>query len=83
MILCTSINVYFNLICINIFFHFIFNNLYNTTRISIRTKGGIIHLNKTDVAAFSEGIRGPGVGVEETTVRPTELQSEYQTRYHL
>lgn len=81
--LCTSINVYFNLICINIFFHFIFNNLYNTTRISIRTKGGIIHLNKTDVAAFSEGIRGPGVGVEETTVIPTELQSEYQTRYHL
>jgi len=65
------------------YFHFIFNNLYNTTRISIRTKGGIIHLNKTDVAAFSEGIRGPGVGVEETTVRPTELQSEYQTRYHL
>lgn len=29
------------------------SNLYNTTVISIRTKSGSIHLNKTDGAAFS------------------------------
>lgn len=37
IVLCTSIIVYFNLICINIFFHFIFN-LYNTTIISSKNE---------------------------------------------
>lgn len=48
-------------------FYFIFlnsSNLYNTTVISIRTKNGSIHLNKTDGAAFSAEKSGSEFGTE-------------------
>lgn len=49
--LCTSINVYFSLLLHqHIFSSFLSSNFYYTSIISIRTKSGRIHLNKTNFA---------------------------------
>lgn len=56
--MCTSIHVYFSLLCINIFFmYFLPSNLQYTSIISIRTKSGRIHLKKTNFAAIIEKTR--------------------------
>lgn len=72
--LCTSINVYFSLLLHqHIFSSFLSSNFYYTSIISIRTKSGRIHLNKTNFAAIIEKTRE--MRFQDTTVwRTTEFQ---------
>lgn len=82
--LCTSINVYFSLLLHqHIFSSFLSSNFYYTSIISIRTKSGRIHLNKTNFAAIIEKTRE--MLFQDTTVwRTTEFQwfrQSQNTRY--
>lgn len=68
-----------------IFFFLNSSNLYNTTAISIRTKSGSIHLNKTDGAAISVEKSGSefGTGGLQNYIQNFRRRTIFQQVKHL